>query len=214
MSMIFRSNGSIPTLERVRREESNHSIGSHSQTSSGQVGKKRTKCFCVGARHLLWIYRRYLSHWLGRLKYVAIYRIHSAGLHQITLHCNALQYITLQSKRESISSNNNIYELISSITIHFYFLLCSFNSYLKTISSHQSSTNFCTDNISESFVDPKIVLDSIKSSSWKFFNFWVAGGDEDRSYVYCKLCFESVTLQLFLKIWAMPIIVISSSFCF
>ena len=32
-----RSNGSIPTLERVRREESNHSIGSHSQTSSGQV---------------------------------------------------------------------------------------------------------------------------------------------------------------------------------
>ena len=33
----IRSNGSIPTLERVRREESNHSIGSHSQTSSGQV---------------------------------------------------------------------------------------------------------------------------------------------------------------------------------
>ena len=33
----FRSNGSIPTLERVRREVSNHSIGSHSQTSSGQV---------------------------------------------------------------------------------------------------------------------------------------------------------------------------------
>jgi hypothetical protein len=33
----LRSNGSIPTLERVRREISNHSIGSHSQTSSGQV---------------------------------------------------------------------------------------------------------------------------------------------------------------------------------
>ena len=33
----IRSNGSIPTLERVRREESNHSIGSHSQASSGQV---------------------------------------------------------------------------------------------------------------------------------------------------------------------------------
>ena len=33
----IRSNGSIPTLERVKREESNHSIGSHSQTSSGQV---------------------------------------------------------------------------------------------------------------------------------------------------------------------------------
>ena len=37
----IRSNGSIPTLERVRREESNHSIGSHSQTSSGQVSHKR-----------------------------------------------------------------------------------------------------------------------------------------------------------------------------
>lgn len=36
----IRSNGSIPTLERVRREESNHSIGSHSQTSSGQVSHR------------------------------------------------------------------------------------------------------------------------------------------------------------------------------
>ena len=35
----LRSNGSIPTMERVRREISNHSIGSHSQTSSGQVGE-------------------------------------------------------------------------------------------------------------------------------------------------------------------------------
>ena len=39
-----RSNGSaVPTLERVRREESNHSIGSHSQTSSGQVSKHKIK---------------------------------------------------------------------------------------------------------------------------------------------------------------------------
>lgn len=38
----IRSNGSIPTLERVRREESNHSIGSHSQTSSGQVSERST----------------------------------------------------------------------------------------------------------------------------------------------------------------------------
>jgi hypothetical protein len=37
----IRSNGSVPTLERVRREESNHSIGSHSQTSSGQVRRWR-----------------------------------------------------------------------------------------------------------------------------------------------------------------------------
>jgi len=38
----IRSNGSIPTLERVRREESNHSIGSHSQTSSGQLSERST----------------------------------------------------------------------------------------------------------------------------------------------------------------------------
>ena len=42
-----------------------------------------------------------------------------------------------------------------------------------------------------SFVDPKTALDSVKSSSWKFFNFRVAGGDVDRSYVLCKLCFKS-----------------------
>jgi len=38
----IRSNGSIPTLERVKREESNHSIGSHSQTSSGQLSERST----------------------------------------------------------------------------------------------------------------------------------------------------------------------------
>jgi len=38
----IRSNGSIPTLERVRREESNHSIGSHSQASSGQLSERST----------------------------------------------------------------------------------------------------------------------------------------------------------------------------
>ena len=42
-----------------------------------------------------------------------------------------------------------------------------------------------------SFVDPKTALDSVKSSSWKFFNFRVAGGEMDRSYVLCKLCFNS-----------------------
>ena len=44
---------------------------------------------------------------------------------------------------------------------------------------------------SESFLEPKAVLDSVKSSSWKFFNFRVADGDVDRSYVHCKLCFDT-----------------------
>ena len=36
-----KSNGSITTLERVKREESHHNIGSFSHTSSGQVQTNR-----------------------------------------------------------------------------------------------------------------------------------------------------------------------------
>ena len=124
-----------------------------------------------------------MSQYIGST-WQACTKLHFIAMHCSISHCRA-------KEKALVATTTYIYELISSITIHFYFLLCSFNSYLKTISSHQSSTNFCTDNISESFVDPKIVLDSIKSSSWKFFNFWVAGGDVDRSYVLCKLCFNS-----------------------
>ena len=101
-------------------------------------------------------------------------------MHCSISHCRA-------KEKALVATTTYIYELISSITIHFYFLLCSFNSYLKTISSSQSSTNFCTDNMDGSFVDAKTALDSVKSSSWKFFNFRVAGGYVDRSYVHCKL---------------------------
>ena len=55
----IRSNGSIPTLERVKREESNHSIGSHSQTSSGQV-KSRSILFWDIKQLMLHIYACYV----------------------------------------------------------------------------------------------------------------------------------------------------------
>ena len=50
----IRSNGSIPTLERVRREESNHSIGSHSQASSGQVRTCPVVCKSLSAQQPLY----------------------------------------------------------------------------------------------------------------------------------------------------------------
>ena len=96
--------------------------------------------------------------------------------------------ITLQRKQQFTSA------LFSSITFHFYFLplQLQLQQYQKAISSNQSSTNHYTDNMtSESFLEPKAVLDSVKSSSWKFFNFRVADGDVDRSYVHCKLCFDT-----------------------
>ena len=140
--------------------------------------------------HLRWYFVN-----ISEVNRQVIYRTRSAGLNisqyiestqqQITLHCYALQYITLQSKRESISSNNNLHIWpFSNITIQFYFLLCSFNSYLKTISINQSSTNFCTDNMAESFVDPKMVLNNNLYqfravfttglfSCWQWWPFWI-----------------------------------------
>ena len=62
----------------------------------------------------------------------------------------------------------------------------------------------------ESFVEPKAVLGSIKSSSWKFFNFRVSATSMLAERVFSwmghhlnkrrlNLSGESVTIQLFLK---------------
>ena len=64
----IRSNGSIPTLERVKREESNHSIGSQSQTSSGQV-KSRSILFWV-IQQLLILVMSYLN--VNRVNYLEL----------------------------------------------------------------------------------------------------------------------------------------------
>ena len=71
-------------------------------------------------------------HSLGRPKYIAIYRFHSADLqHFIAMHSAP----------------------------PFTFTFC-FNSYYKTISSNHSSFNLYTDNMTaESFFEPKAVLD-------------------------------------------------------
>ena len=42
----------------------------------------------------------------------------------------------------------------------------------------------------ENYVEPKTVLGSVKSNSWKFFKFRVSGADIDKSFVHCKLCLD------------------------
>ena len=45
--------------------------------------------------------------------------------------------------------------------------------------------------MTSNFVDPKTVLGNVKSSSWKYFKFRVAGDDIDRNFAHCVLCLES-----------------------
>ena len=42
----------------------------------------------------------------------------------------------------------------------------------------------------ENYVEPKTVLGSVKSNTWKFFKFRVSGADIDKSFVHCKLCLD------------------------
>ena len=40
------------------------------------------------------------------------------------------------------------------------------------------------------YVDPKTVLDNVKSTTWKFFKFRMEGGEVDKNYVFCRLCLD------------------------
>ena len=42
----------------------------------------------------------------------------------------------------------------------------------------------------ENYVEAKAVLDSVKSTTWRFFKFRVSGADVDKSHVHCKLCLD------------------------
>ena len=42
----------------------------------------------------------------------------------------------------------------------------------------------------DTYVDAKTVLDSVKSSTWKFFKFRMSGGEVDKNYVFCRLCLD------------------------
>ena len=44
--------------------------------------------------------------------------------------------------------------------------------------------------MSENYVEAKVVLSSLKSTTWRFFKFRVSGADVDKSHVHCKLCLD------------------------
>ena len=85
----------------------------------------------------------------------ALYRTRSAGpnisqyigstrqtcnkLHFIAMHCS-ISHCRAKEKA-LVATPIFIYDFFSSITNQFYFLLCSFNSYLKTISSYHFGSN-------------------------------------------------------------------------
>ena len=43
----------------------------------------------------------------------------------------------------------------------------------------------------ETYVDAKTVLDSVKSSTWKYFKFRVSGGEVDKNFTFCRLCLDN-----------------------
>ena len=164
------------------------------------------KLFC---RYIGGLSAGHVSYSLGRLKYIAIYRIHSAGSNIYRNISDAIDF----------KSNNNFHRSNLSIIFHFYFLLANQleppNNILQVIINQPLSCEHPWRK--KSFVEPKAVLGSVKSSSWKFFNFRVSGenrrnihfnkalrhsnehlyqsewtgGDIDRSYVHCMLCYNS-----------------------
>ena len=44
--------------------------------------------------------------------------------------------------------------------------------------------------MSGNYLEAKAVLNEVKSSTWRFFKFWVVAGDVDKSFVHCKLCID------------------------
>ena len=93
--------------------------------------------------------------------------MHSGGSDQTTVNC-------IKKRKGSVKISTTIYK--TSFSIHFHFLLHLLISNLKIISCYHSTFNLCTTSMT-SYVEPRTVLDSVKSSTWKFFKFQVAGGD-------------------------------------
>ena len=122
------------------------------------------KLFC---RYIGGLSAGHVSYSLGRLKYIAIYRIHSAGSNIYRNISDAIDF----------KSNNNFHRSKLSIIFHFWFLLANQlepqNNISQVIINQPLSCKHPWRK--KSFVEPKAVLGSVKSSSWKFFNFWVSG---------------------------------------
>ena len=122
------------------------------------------KLFC---RYIGGLSAGHVSYSLGRLKYIAIYRIHSAGSNIYRNISDAIDF----------KSNNNFHRSKLSIIFHFYFLLANQLEPPNNISQVIINQPLSCEHPwrKKSFVEPKVVLGSVKSSSWKLFNFGVSG---------------------------------------
>ena len=115
------------------------------------------KLFC---RYIGGLSAGHVSYSLGRLKYIAIYRIHSAGSNIYRNISDAIDF----------KSNNNFHRSNLSIIFHFYFLLANQLEPPNNISQVIINQPLSCEHPwrKKSFVEPKAVLGSVKSSSWKF----------------------------------------------
>ena len=132
------------------------------------------KLFC---RYIGGLSAGHISYSLGRLKYIAIYRIHSAVSN---IYRNISDAIDIKS------NNNNFHRSNLSIIFHFYFLLANQLEPQNNISQVIINQPLSCEHPwrKKSFFEPKAVLCSVKSSSWKFFNFRVSG--ENRNIHFNK----------------------------
>ena len=145
------------------------------------------KLFC---RYIGGLSAGHVSYSLGRLKYIAIYRIHSAGSNIYRNISDAIDF----------KSNNNFHRSKLSIIFHFYFLLANQLEPPNNISQVIINQPLSCEHPwrKKSFVEPKAVLGSVKSSSWKFFNFRVSG--ENCRNIHFNKALRDIQISITIKV--------------
>ena len=91
-------------------------------------------------------------------------------------------------------SQNTCFSFLNSGTAHhFLFLPKEQHTTFSFCQNHGWSIlnqSFARFMMGSNYVDPKTVLNNIKSTTWKFFKFWMEGGEVDKNYVFCRLCLD------------------------
>ena len=91
-------------------------------------------------------------------------------------------------------SQNTCFSFLNSGTAHhFLFLPKEQHTTFSFCQNHGWSIlnqSFARFMMGSNYVDPKTVLDNVKSTMWKFFKFRMEGGEVDKNYVFCRLCLD------------------------
>ena len=91
-------------------------------------------------------------------------------------------------------SQNTCFSFLNSGTAHhFLFLPKEQHTTFSFCQNHGWSIlnqSFARFMMGSNYVDPKTVLDNVKSTTWKFFKFRMEGGEVDKNYVFCRLCLD------------------------